>query len=58
MHTREIVGVMAYALKLFYTVVAAHIPPYVMGVTYHNLGNGGSPATAANNCYFSTIKHV
>lgn len=33
---------MSQALEVFYTVVAAHIPSYVMRVSHHNFGNGSS----------------
>ena len=57
-YTREIIRVVADALELLYAVVTAYIPTYVMGVPYHNLGYCSSPATAANNSYFSTIVHA
>ena len=57
-YTCKIIRIMAYALELLYAVVASHIPPYVMGMTYHNFGNGSCPTASANNCYFSAIKHL
>lgn len=36
-YTCKIIRIMAYAFELLYAVVASHIPPYVMGMTYHNL---------------------
>ena len=57
-YTCKIIRIMAYAFELLYAVVASHIPPYVMGMTYHNLGNCSCPTASANNCYFSAIKHL
>ena len=48
---------MSQALEVVYTVVAAHIPSYVMRVSHHNFGNGSSPATTSHNCYFTAVEH-
>ena len=54
----QIGGVMPHALEVFDAVIATHIPAYVMSMPHHNLGNGCSPATAANNRYFTAVIHV
>ena len=51
-------GVMAQTAELLNTVIAAHIPADMVGVSHHNLGNRRSPATAADNRYLTTVEHV
>ena len=52
----EVIGVMADAFEFLYAVVASHIPPDVMGVSYHYLGYRSRPTATANYGYFTTIK--
>ena len=53
-HARQIGRVVAEPLKVLDAVRSAHIPPDVMRVLHHNLGNGRCPRTAADDCYFFT----
>ena len=55
---RQQVGrVVSKPLEVFYAVITAHIPTDVVRVLHHYLGNGGSPATTTDNCYFSATEH-
>ena len=54
----QIGRVVPHALEVLDAVVATHIPAYVMSMPHHNLGNGCSPATAANNRYFTAVIHL
>jgi len=42
---------MAQPAEVVDAVVAAHIPSDVVGVSHHDLGNGRSPRTSANDGY-------
>ena len=48
---------MPHPLEVLYAVVAAHIPPDVMGAPHHDFGNGGCPASAANDGYVTATIH-
>jgi hypothetical protein len=56
-YTGQIGGVMPHATEVFDTVIAAHIPPDVVGVTHHNLGYRRCPRPATNNRYLTTVVH-
>ena len=56
-YTGEVGGVMPHATEILDTVVATHIPTYMVCMTYHNLGNSCCPAATSDNCYLTTIVH-
>lgn len=58
MNARQISGVMSQTPKVLDTVITAHIPSDMMGMSHHNLGYGCCPAAATDDCYLSTVKHV
>ena len=56
-HTCEIGGVVTQSSEVFDAVVAAHVPPQVVGVVYHYLGDSRSPRTSTDDGCFSYAKH-
>ena len=48
---------MPHPAEVLDAVVAPDVPSYVIGLAYHNLGYGCSPASASDYCYFAAIEH-
>ena len=58
MNARQIGWVMSQTLEILDTVITAHIPSNVMGMSHHDLGNGCCPAAATDDRYLTTVKHI
>ena len=54
----QIAGVMGQALKILNLVFTTHIPAYVVGLSYHYLGDGCGPRASTNNCYLTAVVHI
>ena len=55
--TGKIGGIMTHTTEILDTVVAAHVPANVVGVTHHDLGYGRCPRAATNYRYSTTVVH-
>ena len=55
--THQVGRVVAKSLEVFYTIVATHIPTYVVSLSHYNLGYSRSPRASTNNRYSSAVVH-